>query len=130
MATRADTIAYLLDQLAGAGPVSARKMFGEYALYCDGRVVALVCDDDLYLKPTAAGRARLGAVEEAPPYPGAKPCFLIPGDRWDDGDWLSELFRRSAAELPLPKPKPKKKPKPEKKSPALSRGNPASGRTR
>lgn len=127
MASRPETIAYLLDQLAGAGPVSARKMFGEYALYCDGRLVALVCDDTLYLKPTEAGRAHLGSFEEAAPYPGAKLCFLIPGERFDDADWLSDLFRLSAAELPLPRPKAQKKPK--NKNPTLSRGRPASGRT-
>jgi hypothetical protein len=37
-------------------------MFGEYAIYCDGKVVALVCDDQFFLEPTAAGRALLGRV--------------------------------------------------------------------
>jgi hypothetical protein len=54
------------------------------------------------LKPTSAGRAFLGQVTEASPYKGAKPCFLIDGERWDDRDWMSQLVRLSAAELPLP----------------------------
>jgi len=57
MATQQSTVDYLLEQLRRAGSVSARKMFGEYALYRDGKLVALICDDQLYLKPTAAGRA-------------------------------------------------------------------------
>ena len=105
MATRPETIAFLVDQLAGAGSIHARKMFGEYALYCDGRLVALVCDDRLYIKPTQAGRAHVGPVEEASPYLGAKPCLLIAGERWDDGAWLAELFRISAAALPPPSPR-------------------------
>jgi hypothetical protein len=30
---------------------------------------------------------------------------LIAGERWDDGEWLSELARITARELPLPKKK-------------------------
>lgn len=109
MATKQGTIDYLLEQVAQAGVVSARKMFGEYALYCDGKVVGLVCDDELYVKPTKAGLAFLGEVVKAPPYPGAKDYYLVTGDQWEDADWLVELIRISANDLPLPKPKVKKK---------------------
>ncbi len=80
-------------------------MFGEYGLYCDGILVGLICDDQLFVKPTEAGRAFVGAVEEAPPYPGAKPSLLIEGGRWDDGAFLAALIRLTAANLPRPKPK-------------------------
>ncbi len=109
MGTRKETIDYLLEQMAGAGMLTARKMFGEYAIYCEGKIVALVCDDRLFIKPTAAARAYLGAdVEEAPPYPGAKMYLYIPGDRCENADWLSELIRVTMPELPEPKPKKKK----------------------
>ncbi len=75
-------------------------MFGEYALYRDGKLVALICDDQLFVKPTSAGRALIGEAYEQPPYKGAKPCFLISGDRWDDRDWLTQLVEVSAAQLP------------------------------
>ena len=70
--------------------------------------MALICQDQLFLKPTTGGRALLGDVVEAPPYPGAKPSFLIDTEVWEDGALLSRLITTSAAELPLPKPKPKK----------------------
>lgn len=106
MATQPGTIDYLLEQIADAGDVSARKMFGEYGVYCDGRIVALVCDDQFYLKPTPAGRALLGdAVDDQPPYPGAKPSFRIDGERWDDSEWMARLVRATTQALPLPKPK-------------------------
>ena len=108
MATRQGTVDFIAGQAGAAGSVSAKKMFGEYALYCDGKLVALVCDDQLFLKPTAAGRACLGEVVEAPPYPGAKPYFLVSGDLWDDAEWLARLVRVTASELPLPV---KKKPR-------------------
>ncbi|MGD9591577.1 MAG: TfoX/Sxy family protein [Candidatus Berkiella sp.] len=109
MATSASTIEYILEQIAQAGKVSARKMFGEYAIYCNGKVVALACDDTLFVKPTLGGKKFIGKVIEAPPYEGAKPYYQISGEKWDDADWLSELIRISTNELPEPKPKKKKK---------------------
>ena len=85
-------------------------MFGEYGLYLEGKLVALVCDDQVFIKPTIGRRAYYPDAGEAPPYPGAKPCLVINAERWDDREWLGELFRRTAAELPLPKPKNKRKP--------------------
>ena len=105
MASQASTVAFIAEQVEAAGAVSVRKLFGEYALYCDGKLTALICDDQLFLKPTAAGRAHLGEVIEAPPYDGAKPCWLVAADRWDDRDWLTTLIRVSAAELPAPQPR-------------------------
>lgn len=105
MASRQENVDYIVDQAAAAGAVSAKKMFGEYGIYCDGKMVALVCDDQLFVKPSAGGRAYLGTVQEASPYPGAKPCFLIGGERWEDAAWLAELLRITTRELPLPKKK-------------------------
>lgn len=103
MATTAGTVDHILDG-AGAG-VTARPMFGEYALYRDGRVVALVCDDALFVKPTGPGRALLPGAEEAPPYPGAKPHLVVPPELWEDGERLAGLLAATAAALPAPKPR-------------------------
>ncbi|MES2297263.1 MAG: TfoX/Sxy family protein [Pseudomonadota bacterium] len=105
MASKQSTVDYIVDQGGAAGAVSAKKMFGEYGVYCDGKMVALVCDDQLFVKPTAAGLAFIGQVDEAPPYPGAKPCYLIGGERWDDAAWLAQLLRLTTRELPAPKKK-------------------------
>lgn len=108
MASDESFVTFIVDQIAGAGAISSRKMFGEYAIYCDSKVVALVCDNQLFVKRTDAGRAFIGAVVEAPPYPGAKPSFLIE-DKLDDREWVSQLIRLTANEIPAPKPKKKKK---------------------
>ena len=89
----------------GAGDISARKMFGEYGIYCDGKMVASVCDDQLFVKPTASGRAFIGRIVEESPYPGAKPNFLISRKQYENPQWLSELIRITAMEVPLPKKK-------------------------
>ena len=109
MASDPETVDRVLAAVGSQG-VTARKMFGEYGLFCDGRMAALVCDDVLYVKPTEAGRRLAGPLEEGPPYEGAKDCLIVPQDRWEEAEWLGELIAHTAAELPLPK-KRKKKPK-------------------
>lgn len=107
MASEQTFVDFIVDQIENAGEISAKKMFGEYALYSGEKMFALICDNKLFIKPTKAGRAFIGDVVEVPPYPGAKPSFLIE-DKVEDRGWLSELVRISVAELPLPKPKKKK----------------------
>ena len=110
MATSQDFMDYVLDQIENAGIITYKKMFGEYALYSDGKVVALVADNKLFVKPTEKGRSFIGNVQEAPAYPGAKMSFLIE-DQIDDRLFISKLIRITASELPDPKPKkPKTKP--------------------
>ena len=102
MATDRDFITFVMDQVSEAGLVTSRKMFGEYALYCDGKVVALVCDNNLYVKPTDAGRAYIGNVTERPAYPGARPSFLIE-EQLDDRNWLTGLIKITCRNVPEPK---------------------------
>ena len=73
MASDKSQLDFVLDQIDDAGVVTARSMFGEYGIYCDGKIVALFCDNRLFVKPTQGGRDHVGDVVEAPPYPGAKP---------------------------------------------------------
>ena len=109
MATSRATIDYLLEQMAPAGSMSARKMFGEYALYLSGKVVALVCNDQLFIKPTEAGRKKLEQPQQGFPYPGARPWFVVSGETWEDAEWLVDLVVQTAAALPPPQfKKPKR----------------------
>ena len=108
MATDKSFVEFIVDQIENSGIITFRKMFGEYAIYADGKLVGLICDNQLYIKPTEGGRAYIDNVVEAPPYPGAKMSFLIE-DKFEDRDWISELFRITAKELPAPKPKMEKK---------------------
>ena len=108
MATDQSFADYILDQASGADSAAIRKMFGEYALYSGGKLVALVCDNQVFVKPTGAGREFIGEPTLAPPYPGAKDSFLVE-DKWEDREWFAELIRRTARELPEPQPKKKSK---------------------
>ena len=107
MSSSIDFVQYIADQCSGAGEIVTKKMFGDYAIYCDGKIFGLICDDCFYLKPTEAARALLRSVDMRPPYDGAKDYFFI--DEVDDSDYLSLLVRESCKELPMPKPKKRKK---------------------
>ena len=108
MATDKAFVDFVLDQIENAGEVTAKKMFGEYGVFSNGKIFALICDNKLFIKRTESGRDFIQNVVEAPPYKGAKLSFLIE-DKIEDRDWLSELVRISLKELPEPKPKKKKK---------------------
>ena len=90
---------YVIDQI-GLGPELVHKrLFGEYGLWLDGKIIGLVCDDQLLVKPTAAGRALLGgSPPEVPPYPQAKGWLLV--EDLDDGEALRGLLRATAGALP------------------------------
>jgi TfoX/Sxy family transcriptional regulator of competence genes len=100
-------VQYIAGQIKKAGEIRYRMMFGEYVVYCNDKLVALICDNKLYIKPTEAGRAYIGAVTEAPPYPGAKMSFLIE-EQIENPEWMSKLIEVTEKELPPPKPKKKK----------------------
>ena len=110
MASDLNFVEFVADQIDASCDITYRKMFGEYALYSKGKVVALICDDQLFVKPTDAGRSFIGEVVESPPYPGAKLAFLIQ-DKIEDTKWLTQLITLTEDELPRPKPKAKKKSK-------------------
>jgi TfoX/Sxy family transcriptional regulator of competence genes len=95
-------VQFVIDQIQDAGNISCKSMFGGYTVYCDKKIVALICNNQLFVKPTEKGRSVIGIVKEAPPYPGAKPCFLIQ-DNIDDKEWICKLIRQTAEEPPFPK---------------------------
>ncbi len=99
-------VEFIIDQIDSTESITFKKMFGEYAIYCGNKIVALVCDNQLFVKPTEKGRAFIGDVVEAPSYPGAKPSFLIEA-KFENREWLSRLIQVTAKELPEPKPKKK-----------------------
>lgn len=109
MATDQNFVDHVCEQASLGGSLSHKKMFGEFALYLEGKVVALVCDNQLFIKTTPEGKQLLHVVTELPPYPGAKPQYRI-GDELDDRDLMRRLFEVTARALPPPKTKAKAKP--------------------
>ena len=103
MASSKEFVDFVAGQLAGAGNITVKRMFGEYGLYCDGLFFSVICDDQFFVKPTKGGREFPISQSEAPPYEGAKPYLLI--EDLDDRDLLSRLVQVTCAELPPAAPK-------------------------
>ena len=109
MATDPGFIDYVLEQADFGARLAHKRMFGEYALYLDGKVVAFACDNSLFLKPTEQGRAALPAVTPGKPYPEAKDYYVL-DEFLDDTPLLQRLLQVTADALPMPKPKKAAKP--------------------
>lgn len=94
---------YICEQLEGGGVICARKMFGEYMVYVNGKPVVLVCDDTVFMKKLPCLEELLSGHESRSPYAGAKEHYVLdPDDR--------ETLRRAAvlAEEVIPLPKKRK----------------------
>jgi len=115
------TVDRIVTSIQTAGAIRARKMFGEFGIYCDDIFVAMVCDNRLLIKPTDAGLAFAGEIAMEEPYPGGKPCMLIPEDWWEDSVWLGELIQITATSLAKTA---KKKRASKKKTKRRSKTNP------
>jgi len=109
MATDNSFMQYVAEQIDLGSRLSYRKMFGEYAVYLDEKVVALVCGNSLFIKPTPAAAALASQLPQRPPYPGAK-LYPVADELLDDADALRRLVIETAQHLPVPVPrKPRKK---------------------
>lgn len=104
MSTSRETAAYIEDQLAGLD-IRTGRMFGEYAIYCDGKVVGFITDDTLFIKPSPVDPAVLEGTVPGPAYPGSKDYHEVPGDLMEDREWLHRAIQATADALPAPLPK-------------------------
>ncbi len=77
--------AFVLDQLAGAGDILPRKMFGGVGLYSSGLFFGIIANDVLYLKVDEKTKERYVAAKSKPfkPYanrPGTMRYYAVPVD--------------------------------------------------
>lgn len=107
MSTSRETVDFILESLGDKSRFSVRAMFGEFALYADGKVVGLICNDQLYIKilPVSSGLNEI--CEQDSPYSGAKPCYLIEESQLQQIDNIASMLLEMAKSLPLPKKKKK-----------------------
>ncbi len=111
MASDKEFVDYVAEQIGLGSRLTYRKMFGEYAVYLDAKVVALICDNSLFIKPSQAANSRAPELPQRPPYPGAKD-YPVADELLDEPDALRRLVIETARVLPAPKP-----PRPRKKKP-------------
>ena len=104
MASSMSYVEFVMEQLAGAGTITCRRMFWEYGLYCDGKYFACVCNDRLLVKITPAGEALMPDCPRGVPYEGGGE-MLLPDV--ESREALVELARVTCAALPEKKPRKK-----------------------
>jgi TfoX/Sxy family transcriptional regulator of competence genes len=105
MSTQKETMQFILEKLGHPDRFATRAMFGEYALYADGKVVALVCDDQLYVKIVEASRELEDVCETDAPFPGAKPHYLVEESQLSHIHELPDILFAIAESLPAKKKK-------------------------
>jgi len=104
MSTDKSFVEYVTEQSGLRERITHKKMFGEYGIYIDGKVVAFACDNSLFVKAADAIAAMTASLPRRPPYPGAKP-YPIADELLDDSDRLQALLIATAAAMPEPKAK-------------------------
>ncbi len=80
-------------------------MFGEYALYYDEKVVALICDGTIYLKITPGTTKILGDTSTWPAYPWSKDFYILPEEILENHSDLIDLIQTCARDVPEKKKK-------------------------
>lgn len=102
MTTDKNFVDYITEQAQLGTALVFKKMFGEYGVYLDGKIIAFVCDNSLFVKATKATIETTHALPHRPPYPGAK-SYPVADELLDDADALRSLLVATAQDLPPPK---------------------------
>jgi DNA transformation protein and related proteins len=100
MSTQKETVEFILDKLEDRKVFAARAMFGEYALYCNGKVVALICDDTLFVKILPASASLESDCEQGLPFSRAKPHYVVTEDMFSNATRIAEILANVSSALP------------------------------
>jgi TfoX/Sxy family transcriptional regulator of competence genes len=107
VATSQDFKDYIEEQFEELGHVRFKKMFGEYGVFYYEKMVGVLADNKLYIKPTEEGKKHLDDMVLEKFYEGGKPYFLI--ENTDHLKSIYPLIQTTYDVLPAPKVKQKKK---------------------
>lgn len=125
MAVGDDFRDFVLEQLAAAGQVTSRSMFGGIGLYLDGLFFALIDDDTLYFKVDDSTRARYEKAGSKPfcPFPDRpdQPMgyWQVPAEVLEDSEELAR-WAREAMGIALAK----RRKRPARRRATVRRGRP------
>jgi len=128
MAGRDSLRDFVLEQMAGAGPVRSRAMFGGHGLYLGERFFGIIWHDTLYLKVNDASRPRYEAAGMEPfrPYTGRPTTmqyYQVPAEVLEDADMLAQWTTDAvaAADSPRRAARPPRAPSRRRVTPARRR---------
>lgn len=112
MATSPAYAQFVENLFSGMDGFSMRRMFGEYAIYLQGRVLGFLADEQILLQDTPTARQLLPDAERRELFPGSKQ-FIVFADE-GNAHLLKSVSQAMWEELPLPKPRRSKKKTTEK----------------
>lgn len=105
MATSVDFVEFVCEQIAGAGAVRYRKMFGEYMVYVNDKPIVLVCDDTAFVKIVPCIEDLMQGADKGFPYDGAKEHFVL---NIDNTEHCREVVAMLEANTRVPEKRKKK----------------------
>lgn len=108
MTTDISFVEYVTEQSRLQERITHKRMFGEFGIYIDGKIVAFACDNSLFIKAADATAQMTARLPRLPPYPGAKP-YPVADELLDDSDRLQALLIATAEAMPEPKAKSAKR---------------------
>ena len=97
---------FVEEQLREAGAISHYKMMGDYVVYCDLKVVGVVCGNQFYIKRLPVSEPFFPNATPVAPTGGKDTHFLV--ENLEDTAFLAQLVRAVCDALPPPKPKKRK----------------------
>lgn len=77
MASKKETLDFVLNQIKGIENISSRKMMGEYLIYYKSKVIGGIYDDRFLVKKTNGSAILLPDATEEIPYQGGKPMLAV-----------------------------------------------------
>lgn len=77
MACSSEYIDFVCARLSGIGVIRPKKMFGDWLIYIDEKPIVLTCDNICYVKMLPEIEGLMTDALTAPPYPGAKPHYVL-----------------------------------------------------
>ena len=109
MATSKEFIEYILDCLGQDKSITTKRMFGEYAIYFDKKVVAFVCDNTFFLKINSKTTSELEKLKidtkKGPAYPGSKDYYIVGEDIFENKKVFLNLLEECSKDVVVKKKK-------------------------
>ncbi len=99
MATTKDFTHYILDSTHST-KTRVKSMFGEYALYYEEKVVALICNNILFVKISENNKKLLGKNKTGRAYPSSKNFYIITEEQICTPKFLQTIFKNVSTSLP------------------------------
>ncbi|MCI8620858.1 MAG: transcriptional regulator [Clostridia bacterium] len=104
MATTADFIEYVCEQISGIGEIRYKKMFGEYMVYVNDKPIFIVCNNTVYVKQNEVIKELMKTAETGFPYKGAKEHYIL---EIDNSEFAKIITSRLESVTEVPKKKKK-----------------------